>query len=264
LVNDQRELERLNKQGALLTPATRFILDLAGVRTGMRVLDLGAGTGDVAFDAADRVGPSGEVVGLDQSAEALAVARTRAAARGLRNVTFVEGDLRESPSRGLFDAITARFVLRFVDDPVAVLRAQAANLQTGGVMIPIEFDLATARSTPEAVLVTKAFGWMAEGFKLAKIDMSMGPRLWSMLEDAGLQPTGMIGVQPLLGPNDPDAAAIIAGTVRTSMPVIERTGVATATEVDVESLQARVSAELAANGAIFAYPMLLSAWGTPV
>jgi ubiquinone/menaquinone biosynthesis C-methylase UbiE len=95
-VNDPAELERLNIQGEVLAPATRFILDLAGVRAGMRVLDLGSGTGDVAFAAADLVGPSGEVVGLDQSAEATATARARAAERGVANVTFIEGDIHES------------------------------------------------------------------------------------------------------------------------------------------------------------------------
>jgi hypothetical protein len=144
-----------------------------------------------------------------------------------------------------------------------VLRAQAANLRPGGVVIPIEFDMDSVRSTPEATLVTQAFGWMAEAFKRARIDLSLGTRLWSLIEGAGMHPSGTIGVQPILGPDDPNAAAIIAGVVRTSLPMIERTGVATAAEVDVDTLQTRLSAALAVNRSVFAYPILLSAWGTP-
>jgi len=77
------ELARLELQGRALAQATYMILDAAGIRPGMRVLDLGCGVGDVAFVAADLVGPDGYVVGVDRSAEALARARIRAGQRGL-------------------------------------------------------------------------------------------------------------------------------------------------------------------------------------
>ena len=66
-----------------------MIFDAAGIRPGMRVLDLGCGVGDAAFVAADLVGPDGYVVGVDRSAEALARARIRAEQRGLAQVEFL-------------------------------------------------------------------------------------------------------------------------------------------------------------------------------
>ena len=84
------EVARLEAQGAAIAPATRMIFAEAGIRPGMRVLDLGCGAGDVAFVAADLVGPEGCVVGVDRSADALARARRRAAQRGLTQVRFVE------------------------------------------------------------------------------------------------------------------------------------------------------------------------------
>ncbi len=73
--------------------ATRTILQAAGVRPHMRVLDLGSGAGDVAFVAAELAGSAGDVVGIDQSPDAVAKAVARAAARGLPNVRFVAGDV---------------------------------------------------------------------------------------------------------------------------------------------------------------------------
>ena len=67
LGSDAAELERLDLQGRVLAPATRKILETVGLGSGMRVLDLGSGAGDVAFVAAELVGSAGEVVGLDQS-----------------------------------------------------------------------------------------------------------------------------------------------------------------------------------------------------
>jgi hypothetical protein len=72
----------------------------------------------------------------------------------------------------------------------------------------------------------------------------------------------MIGVQPHFGPDDPDGAAILAGIVRIVLPLIERTGVASAAQVGADTLQQRLSGELAASAAVFAHPMLISAWGT--
>lgn len=148
LGSDLGELERLKLQGRALAPATRTILQAAELSAGMRVLDLGAGIGDVAFVAAEMVGPSGEVIGIDRSPEPVAQANARAHQRGLANVRFVEANIHDRVSDGLFDAIIGRLVLMYVPDPAAVLRTQAASLRPGGVVVATEFDLHSACAIP--------------------------------------------------------------------------------------------------------------------
>ena len=262
LGSDAAELERLDLQGRVLAPATRTILETAGLRAGIRVLDLGSGAGDMAFVAAELVGSTGEVVGVDQSAESVARATVRAGERGASNVRFVVGDIHDRAPDGPFDAIIGRLVLMYVPDPAAVLRTQAALLRAPGVVAPIEFDLHSARSLPSTPLVAQALSWLREVFTRTGIDSALGPRLWAVLQAAGLRPLGMIGVQPHLGPQDPDGAAILAGIVSTVLPLIERTGVATAAEVGADTLEQRLSEELATAAAVFAHPALISAWGT--
>ena len=125
------ELDRLEAQGAAIAPATRMIFAEAGIRPGMRVLDLGCGAGDVTFVAADLVGPGGFVVGVDRSPDALARARLRAEQRGLTQVQFVEGDIHDPAPGGPFDAIVERLVLMWVPDPAAVLAAAGHRAAPG-------------------------------------------------------------------------------------------------------------------------------------
>lgn len=254
------ERERLTHQGRVLAPATHMILHAAGVRPGMRVLDLGSGVGDVAFVAAELVASSGEIVGIDQSGESVDQANSRAREQGAGNVSFFVGDIHDVAGRGPFDAIIGRLVLMYVSDPAAVLRTQAGVLRPGGVVVPIEFELGSARSIPSTPLVSQALMWLSQAFKRGSIEGALGPRLWTVLQEAGLRPQGMIGVQPHLDATD--GAAILAGIMRTALPLIERAGAATADEVDAETLEQRLKAELDAVGGVFAHPTLFSAWAT--
>jgi cyclopropane fatty-acyl-phospholipid synthase-like methyltransferase len=86
LGHSERELQRLSIQARLIEPITRRYFVDAGICRGMRVLDVGSGAGDVAFLAAELVGPSGEVVGTDRVMAALQTARQRAKDRSLSNV----------------------------------------------------------------------------------------------------------------------------------------------------------------------------------
>lgn len=129
LGSDPVELERLNRQGRILAPATRVILEAAGIGVGMRVLDLGSGIGDMAFVAADLVGASGAVLGIDGSPEPVARANLRAQQRRLDNVRFVVGDIHDPAPDGPYDAIIGRLVLMYVPDPVAVIRTQVSALR---------------------------------------------------------------------------------------------------------------------------------------
>lgn len=154
----QDELARLELQGRALAPATRMIFAAAGIRPGMRVLDLGCGVGDIAFVAADLVGSDGQVVGIDRSPEALARARLRAEQRGVAQVRFVEGNVHDPAPGGPFDAIVGRLVLMYAPDPAAVLRQQATVLRAGGLVVPVELDVPTSRSLPATPLVSQAMG----------------------------------------------------------------------------------------------------------
>ena len=255
-----REQERLTLQGKVLAPATRTIFEAAGIRSGMRVLDLGSGMGDVAFVAAELVGSAGSVIGIDRSTEAVTNANLRAQQQGSSNVRFVVGDIHETAPDGPYDAIIGRLVLMYVPDPAAVLKTQAALLRSGGIVVPIEFDLYSARSVPSTPIVSQALSWLGEAFRRASIEPALGPRMWAILQEAGLRPMGMLGIQPHFGPDDPDGPAILAGIVQTALPLIERTGVATAVEVEPDTLQQRLGGELATAAAVFAHPTLLSAW----
>jgi SAM-dependent methyltransferase len=255
------EAGRLEIQGRALAPATRMILAEAGIRPGMRVLDLGCGAGDVAFAAAGLVGPDGSVVGVDRSPDALARARLRAGQRGLAQVQFVQGDVNEPAPGGPFDAIVERLVLWTVPDPAALLRRQAMVLRPGGLVVPIEVDLSTIRSLPETAFGTQGKSWVVEAF--AKAGMSMlGPRLWAILQEAGLRPLGMIGVQPHFGPGDEVGIAFLVETMRVAAPLIVGTAVATAEEIGMETLEQRLRDDGQRSQAVRATPMLLSAWAT--
>jgi SAM-dependent methyltransferase len=254
-----REQERLTLQGRVLAPATRTIFEAAGIRSGMRVLDLGSGMGDVAFVAAELVGSAGSVVGIDRSTEAVTNANLRAQQQGSSNVRFVVGDIHETAPDGPYDAIIGRLVLMYVPDPAAVLKTQAALLRSGGIVVPTNsICIALVRFLRR--LSSQALSWLGEAFRRGRIEPALGPRMWAILQQAGLRPMGMLGIQPYFGPDDPDGPAILAGIVQTALPLIERTGVAAAVEVEPDTLQQRLGRELASAAAVFAHPTLLSAW----
>ena len=256
------EVARLEVQGAALVPATRMIFAEAGIRPGMRVLDLGCGAGDVTFVAADLVGPDGSVVGVDRSPDALARAWLRAEQRGLTQVQFIEGDIHDPAPGGPFDAIVERLALWGVPDPAALLRRQATVLRPGGLVVPIEIDLSTMRSLPENPFVTQVKSWLVEAFAKAGLSM-LGPRLWAIVEEAGLRPLGMIGVQPHFGYGDEVGLAYLVENMRVAEPLIVGTGVATAEEIGMETFEQRLRDEWEETPQqVAASPMLLSAWAT--
>ena len=114
-------------------PVTERMLALLRLAPKMRVLDIAAGTGEPAIPAAERVGPLGTVVGTDFVEEMLAFAREKASRRGLKNVDFkrVDGERLEFPD-GTFDAVSIRWGIMFMPDPVECLRQAHRVLKSAG------------------------------------------------------------------------------------------------------------------------------------
>jgi ubiquinone/menaquinone biosynthesis C-methylase UbiE len=88
LGHSQREILRLISQAAMLRPVTERLLRSVKIGPGMRALDVGCGAGDVSILAAEFVGPTGSVVGIDRNREILTLAGERAHAAGLRQISF--------------------------------------------------------------------------------------------------------------------------------------------------------------------------------
>jgi arsenite methyltransferase len=119
------------------------------IPVGARVVDLGSGGGFDCFVAADLVGPTGQVVGVDMTPEMLDRSRREASRLGLRNVEFRAGILEQLPvDDDWADVVISNGVLNLVADKMLVLREALRVLRPGGV---IQFaDIAVGKTVPEA------------------------------------------------------------------------------------------------------------------
>lgn len=260
LGHSDRELERLRIQAKLIDPITRQFLVEAGIAPGMRILDVGSGAGDVAFLAANLVGPAGQVVGVDRSAVALTAARSRAEKQSLTNVTFLESELSAMAFGQPFDAAIGRYVLCFQPDPVSTLRVIAKQVRSNGIILFHEPDRGQMRSVPPVPTYDRAHQWVGEAYRRTGADVKIGTKLYSIFLAAGLAaPTmrlhAVIGGATALDEVhlDADQAVVLAAD-------IERLGVATARELDAATLVERITNEMVANQSVIIGRAEIGAW----
>ncbi len=120
-----------------LTHHSEAIFPSLPVREGDHVLDVGCGFGDTAIKLAALVGPTGRVVGVDCCEAFLDYGRQDAAAAGLDNVSFIEGDALAMSFEPEYDFVFSRFGTMFFSNPVAGLRNMRTALKPGGIMTHI-------------------------------------------------------------------------------------------------------------------------------
>ena len=120
-----------DRTDALIEPLGRIAIERLGVGAGARVLDVGCGCGQTLLQLAERVGPSGHVLGVDISPPMLARARERVAGRP--TIALALGDAQTYAfAPGAFDALYSRFGVMFFDDPRAAFRNLRAAVRSGG------------------------------------------------------------------------------------------------------------------------------------
>jgi SAM-dependent methyltransferase len=229
----------------------------------MTVLDLGSGMGDVSLIGAQIVGPEGRVVGVERDAATVGAARARIETLGLANVEVVEGDvtaLGAAVGEQLFDAAIGRLLLIHVPDPATVLRAAAARLRPGGLLVAMEYDAGWIPSHPPAGLWDGTVALLQAAFARAGAHARIGLELFGVFAAAGLAEPELRSEQDVGGGAGWAGYAILAETVRSLLPVMEATGLATAVEVDPDTLADRLRADVMATGGVAASPPLIGAW----
>lgn len=261
LGHSDRELARLQIQGRLVGPITRGFMRDGGVEPGMRVLDVGSGAGDVTMIAAEIVGKSGEVVGVDRDAGAVTAARERAVVAKASNVKFLHGDPAEMKFDGRFDAVVGRYVLMFQRDPALMLRKVAAHVRPGGVVVCHEPDRVGIRSYPTVESYERWCRLCDEVFRRWGGDPRMGIKLHSTFVAAGL-PAPTMRLESVIGggAGASDHVHFEIDVVGSLAAEMERLGLASGNEPYSPDLADRVLADVVAAGSVVIGRSEVGAW----
>ena len=253
------EHERLIRQSARIAPFTEQFFLQAGLAEGNRVIELGSGMGDVAMLVARLVGPTGEVVGVERDANSVSRARARVSEAGFRNVTFIHGDVSQIDNDALFDAAVGRFILMFLPDPLAVVRSVSQLVRPGGLLafqepswVPL---LALSSALP---LWSSLLFSIHETFLRSGVNPEMGLDLHSVFRKAGL-PAPSMSMQVPLG-NDAEFTGLLSNLLISVERLAKLHNVPLEPLGDLDSLAARIHAEVAASNGVVAFVPLVGVW----
>jgi|TARA_B100000315_G_C14553937_1_gene577225 ubiquinone/menaquinone biosynthesis C-methylase UbiE len=199
--SEASEQSRLESQAKILGVAEH----LPELRPGMRLLDVGCGTGAVAREVAKQVAP-GEVVGIDREEAQLAVARQMAVDQSIENVTFVEGDAINLPSPGAsFDGVYSSMFLEHVSNPVQVASEMRRVAAFGGWVCLFEWETGSWTLYPEFPAIRHV--WKAVYGLQARQggDPKIGRKLYSAFVRAGLSDVTVRGSTLTITASQPDS-----------------------------------------------------------
>lgn len=249
--------ERLRILARVMWPTSRILFETAEIRAGMAVLDVGSGGGDVTFELARLVGPTGRVVGLDMDETKLQLARQEAAQQGLDNVAFEPIRLERDTLPPEFDVVYARFLLTHLSDPPAAVRQMRQGLKPGGVLIVEDIDCSGCFCYPDHPSFRRAVELYSKTVRSRGGDPDIGPKLPLLLLDAGLTSVQMNVVQP----------AGFEGEIKQIMPItlenvadaVIASGLATRDELN--SLLADLREQADDRRAVVSNPRVVQAWG---
>jgi ubiquinone/menaquinone biosynthesis C-methylase UbiE len=254
------EVGRLLMQARLYDPYTEHALRLAGLRPGMRVLDVGCGPGDVSFVAARLVGPDGTVLGIDAAADIIDLARARAKQDGVDSVRFEQTTVGDLALDEPVDAVVGRLILMHLPDPVATLRQLAGLIRPGGVIAFSEFDMTGARGVPDLPLWGAARDTINGTFTSMGLDPTFAATMPTLFRQAGLSTPQLALGAPIGGADHTELITFVVEALRSTKPAREKLGLSDDALGDLDTLLPRLRDQVAAAGAVATGPALITAW----
>jgi ubiquinone/menaquinone biosynthesis C-methylase UbiE len=255
--HDDRERKRLALQASILNPFTEQLLRRAGISTGMRVLDLGCGVGDLCLIAARLVGHQGSVVAVDIDQPALATAQQRAREQGLANISLVQSRIDEYQPDQPFDAVIGRHILLHVPDPLHVLKSSWERLREGGVAAFHEYDFSVIQPAyPAWPLREKLFQFFRDFFCRA-VQGGIGTKLYHLFLEAGFTTPDCRVEYPIEGGADSPFYEWLAESVRSILPRAQAFGIPSDEDLNPDTLVQRLSKQAVELKACFPGPFLV-------
>jgi ubiquinone/menaquinone biosynthesis C-methylase UbiE len=261
LGHSQDEISRLMRQAAILRPFTERLLRNAKIERGMRVLDLGCGAGDVSMLAAELVGPSGSVVGIDRNPQVVALASNRAQTAGLGQIAFRGVPLDAFSCLDRFHCVIGRYVLVHQANPVDFLRTAAGFVRPGGIIALHEVDLAGGfNSRPRVWRWDAAGNLILAALREVLPHYDSADRLTEHFSDAGLPVPNVFREMLVSGGVDSPLYEWLADTMRSVWPQLVEMGIATETASPAETLASKVRSAVVNARSQIEFPAQVCAW----
>jgi SAM-dependent methyltransferase len=219
LGRDEEEYARLRLQARAFEPATGRLLDEVRLGRGASCLDAGCGPGETMRLMAQRVGPTGRVLGIDvddwlgrQTVKVLHAAGHRQCAFECADVTG-----EEPLPRAPFDLVYARLLLLHLPDPLPALRRLWDAVAPGGHLLVQDYDLRSIDVSPPLATMTEFTRVIHAAFTGARRHADLGHRLPLLMAEAGIgwpDGTDVAGRLRPLAECEPE----IAGVYRSLLP----------------------------------------------
>jgi ubiquinone/menaquinone biosynthesis C-methylase UbiE len=250
------EYERLRRQSKMLEPITLSVLDRIGLSAGMSCLDLGCGPGEVMRSMAERVGPIGQVVGIDVDEKLGTEMLSILDGRGYEACSFVTGKVEslEQIEKGYFDLVFARLLLLHLEDPLLALQKMYSRVKPGGRIVVQDFYFPTMDSYPTIEALVE-FGTVFFGvYDKEGRETRMGLKLPAFFIEAGIgtpDGTDVAGFLHTAGIN------MIAAVYRSVLPLALKHGITTPERSDWFFEEIR---KLEGTNQYVLSPSLVSAW----
>jgi len=253
------EQQRLIRQARMLAPLTERFLHDAGISSGMRVLDIGCGMGDVTMIAAQFVGPAGHVTSIDLDQASIETAQRRAAAFGFENTSFGRADIATYTPSTPFDAIIGRLVLQFLPDPIAIIKRLHGMLRPGGILALQEptwkLWLSYTAHLPLRLSVTTL---ARDAFQAGGASTEMEQQLYQGFIAAGLS-APQLRVELPVG-DSPEFRSLLPDLLAALMPNIMSKGLPLGHLGDLNTLKDRLDRELDDKNSFACYVALIGAF----
>ena len=152
----EESVKRLEILDSVRGLKSRELLSTAGLKTGMRVIEVGCGTGSMTLWIAQQIGPKGEILATDIDEEQLEITKQRAEKLNIKNIKFLQWDVLQNLHLSEFDLVYSRFVLVHTTNGSKAIQNMLNLLKDGGVIVCEEPDLSSLYSYPENVHFQKA------------------------------------------------------------------------------------------------------------
>lgn len=256
LGTDEAERARLIAQCEIHRLDAERVIDGIGVGPGWRTVDVGCGPLGVLDILAARVGPTGQVAGVDREPRFLAMAERTMRERGLDAVTCVEASAAATGLPGAsFDLVHERLLLNNVPRPADVLAEMTRLARPGGYVVTQDVDWISWTCVPEhpdwgRLAAAAAAAWSG--------DVHVGRRLPALLRDSGLVDVDVDAHARVFRPGHPYHRLLLR------FVEIHRSRILAAGQLTTDELDGavrRLGAHLADPDGFTLYATLFQAWG---